>query len=141
MDTGIIPAAWSKIFLTMIYKKRGDISDPNNCRGISLVNNITKIFTQILASRLTDYLKLTGAIPESQSGFRPGRGCVDNLYTINALIQTYLSRKNGKVFIVFIDFVRAFDTVNHNSLWEIMAEKGISSRFIQFCQKFIKMQD
>lgn len=48
------PAAWSDVQLFMLYKK-GDKLDPANYRGITLVNCITKIFTQILCTRLTNW--------------------------------------------------------------------------------------
>lgn len=85
LDVGETPDCWSKVVLTMLHKK-GDASDPNNFRGIALVNCLTKVFTQLINQRLTTWATNNKLIPEEQAGFLKGRGCQDNVFILNAAL-------------------------------------------------------
>ena len=114
----------------MLFKKGNDM-DTDNYRPISLINTVTKLFTQILYQRLVKWSNNNNAIPEFQAGFRYERGCIDNIFSLNSIIQIKLQKNNGKLFAFFVDFKRAFPSINHNILWQKLATKGISSRFIE----------
>lgn len=75
----------------MLYKKE-DAGDPENYRLITLINSIAKIFTQIICSRLVEWAADLNLIPEAQVGFRKGRSCLHNLFTLHATIQLHLSK-------------------------------------------------
>lgn len=115
--------------MIMLHKK-GDRRDPSNYRGIALVNHTVKIFTQIMADRLYAWSVEHNILPEEQNGFRPGRGCLDNIFTLNTAIQLQLRLPRRKVYVLFIDFARAFDSVKHHLLWSKMHKFGISALFI-----------
>lgn len=85
LDREEVPNTWSNILAKMIYKK-GEKSDPANYRPIALVNYITKIFTQILATRLNKWIEDSNFLPEWQAGFRKNRSCIDNIFSLNAII-------------------------------------------------------
>ena len=128
MSYGIIPDDWANIITIMLHKK-GDPQNPDNYRPIALVNAVTKLFTQILYQRVLKWCNKNDAIPEFQSGFRAGRGCLDNIFTLNSIIQLQLQKK-GKLFAFFVDFKRAFPSINHALLWQKLARKGLSSKII-----------
>ncbi|XP_015121550.1 uncharacterized protein LOC107044261 [Diachasma alloeum] len=128
--TGEVPDAWTKIALCMIYKK-GDQRDPLNYRGIALINVITKHFTSILNERVYDWAEMKRVIPEEQAGFRQSRGAVDNLFSLQAIIQNRLRQTGGKVYSLFVDFRRAFDSVPQHQLWLELLGLGVSSRIIK----------
>lgn len=133
---GRVPDSWSSLVAVMIYKK-GEQLDPDNYRMISLVNAETKTFTQMLSTRLTKWSSLTATIPEFQAGFRAGRSCEDNIFVLNSLIQIHLRAPRGKVYALFVDFKRAFDSVNQGKLWQQMYTKlGISASFINILIDF-----
>ena len=98
-----LPSEWTKILLKMIYKM-GEKMDPNNYRPIALADTLLKVFTSILNKRLSIFSENNRIIPEFQSGFREGRSCTDNIYTLNSLIQLKLRKENGKLFALFVDF-------------------------------------
>lgn len=124
-----VPRKWSEIILTLIHKK-GDQNNPENYRGIALVNTLCKIFTQILLSRLNTLLDEIPVIPECQSGFRKSRGCIDNIFSLTALIHLNIMKKGKYLYAIFVDMKRAFDSVSHSHLWQKLYSVGISSKFI-----------
>lgn len=85
MSTESIPLDWACIITTMLYKK-GDPGLPENYRSIALVNSITKIFTQIICSRVNRWAEDSNLIPEEQAGFQPGKSCADNIFTLLSLL-------------------------------------------------------
>lgn len=129
-----VPTDWSNILLVMLHKK-GPVCDPNNYRGIALVNCTMKAFTQILLNRLTDWCSDGDVLPECQSGFRPSRGCADNVFVLMSIVHIHVRLRGRHVYAAFIDFKRAFDSVSHVRLWNKLHRVGVSSRIIRLCQQ------
>jgi len=129
LETEQTPVQWSEIEIVALYKK-GEKNDPSNYRGISLLNTSLKWFTQIMLTRLSKWTEDLGIIPESQAGFRKSRGCQDHIFSLSSIIHTHIQKPGGRVFAAFVDFERAFDSVNHNLLWETLHSLGVSSKFI-----------
>ena len=110
--------------INSIYKK-GNRSECNNYRGISITSSIGKLYERILTARIEEQ-----AIEmEEQSGFRPGRSCVDNIFTIKQLAEKMLAR-GMELHVGFIDLRKAFDSVPLQKLWVAMKEAGISNVYI-----------
>ena len=59
-------------------------------------------------------------LPDVQAGFKKGRGTRDQIANIRWIIK---NQKN--IYFCFIDYAKAFDCVDHNTLWEILKEMGI----------------
>lgn len=92
MDTipsGTIPDSWNNVILSMLHKK-GNINDPNNYRGIALVNCKIKVFTQIIHDRLMAWAVKNNKILKEQAGFLKSQGCQDNVFTLSAAIRIHL---------------------------------------------------
>lgn len=128
LDSGYPPESWSNVTMCLLHKK-GDPKNPGNYRGIALMNCLTKIFTQIINERIKKWAEDNGLIPEEQSGFRTGRGCEDNVFTLQALLQIQSRFKNSS-YVLFIDFKRAFDSIPHNKLWIKLEKLGLSRKII-----------
>lgn len=125
-----VPRAWGETALTMLYKK-GDRNDPANYRGIALVNNITKLFTTTLKNRIEKFAEDRKLLPESQLGFRKGKGCTECIFTLTSAIQLQLRLGEREVYVVFVDFKRAFDSIPHDKLWAKLYNLGISVKIIR----------
>ncbi len=125
----VTPASWSQVIFSMLLKS-GDPNVVENYRNIALVNSIAKVFTRILYNRLLSWCEGENILPECQSGFRPGRGCIDNVFVLSSAIQIQLRLKKRKVFCAFIDFMKAFDSIDHSRLWQKLWSQGISGQFI-----------
>ena len=78
---------------------------------------------KILQARLQQYLNRE--LPNVQAGFRKSRGTRDQIANICWIIEK--ARKLQKnIYFCFIDYAKAFDCVDHNKLWKILKEMGIS---------------
>lgn len=90
---------WRHAEIVLIPKK-GDLKLCDNWRGISLLDVVGKIMARIVQERLSAIAEQL--LPESQCGFRKGRGCTDMIFTARQLIEK--SREHaGKLFILFVD--------------------------------------
>ena len=111
--------------------KKGDLTQPENYRGISLLPIFSKIFTHILKDRLLKWCETENLICDEQAGFRKNYSTMDNVFVIDTLIRKYLRKKGGRFYCAFIDFSKAFDSVNHKALWQKLIDYNISSRMLK----------
>ena len=116
LKTGIVPQEWCIGLIIPIYKKKGSDADPNNYRGITLLSCLGKLFTCCVNTRLGCYLNDKGIIGEEQAGFREGYSTYDHIFVLNELINIYLQKKK-RLYCCFIDYQKAFDTINRTALW------------------------
>ena len=72
LDCGIILESWSSGIIKPVYKNKGNPSDPDNVRAITLISCVGKLFTSILNSRLNFFANDLNIISENQAGFRKG---------------------------------------------------------------------
>ena len=78
---------------------------------------------KILQVRLQQYMNQE--IPDVQAGFRKGRGTRDQIANICWIIEKPREFQKN-IYFCFIGYTKAFDCVNHNKLWKILKEMGIS---------------
>ena len=69
LDTGIVPDTWTIGLIVPIYKNKGDIHDPDNYCGITLLSCIGKLFKMVINHRLSIYLNENNLLGEEQAGF------------------------------------------------------------------------
>ena len=102
---GEYPENWSLSILCSMHKS-GSMSDPNNFRGVSLIDILNKILTGMMYDRIHKWAEDNSKLNESQSGFRKGYSTIDNLFTLMSLGQKYLSKEGGRLYCLFVDFLR-----------------------------------
>jgi hypothetical protein len=91
---------WTKAKVISLFKKENR-SKCNNYRGISLLNAGYKIYTKIINKGLTNISDVL--ISEKQNGFRTGRSCMDDIFTIKQVIEK--RREHSlETHVVFIDY-------------------------------------
>ena len=84
--------------------------------------HISKVMLKILQAKPQQYMN--HELPEVQAGFRKGRGTRDQTANIRWIIEK--AREFQKtIYFCFIDYAKAFDCGDHNTLWKIMREMGI----------------
>jgi hypothetical protein len=107
-----------------IYKK-GDKTDCNNYRGISLLSTSYNILPDILLSRLSPYIRVDEIIAHHQCRFRRKNSTTDQILCIRQLLQKEW-KLNTTVCKLFIDFKKAHDSVRRKSIEYILIELGYS---------------
>ena len=129
-EKGQYPEEWTKAIIVPIFKK-GNKTSPDNYRGISLSSLMSKCYTTILNRRLVKWIENNRKLTESQAGFRKGYSTFDHIFTLNAIVEKCFSKKGGKLYACFVDLRKAFDSVQHDSLFEIMLKIGIHGKFMK----------
>ena len=127
-----VPKDWTDAVLIPIPKK-GDLSNCDNWRGISLLDVVGKVVARILQDRLQQLAE--EELPESQCGFRKGRGCSDMIFAKRQLVEKSWEHQS-KTFFLFIDLRKAYDSVPCEALWQVLAKLGMPDSTIQLIKAF-----
>ena len=90
---------------------------------IALISHTSKVMLKILQARLQQYIKQE--LPDVQAGFRKGRRTNDQIASIHWIIEKAREFQKN-IHFCLIDYAKAFDCVDHNKLWKIVKEMGIS---------------
>lgn len=122
-----IPLAWKNSIAVLIYKK-GDRTELKNYRPISLLSCIYRVFSKIIANRLTKELDFQQ--PREQAGFRSKYSTIDHLQTLGEL-QERCGEYEKPMCLAFIDYEKAFDTVSTDAVIYALKEQGISDGYIR----------
>jgi hypothetical protein len=112
-----IPKEWVTGLVFSTYKK-GPKNKCDNYRGITLLSTASKLYANILRNKL-DSISET-FLGDEQCGFRKGRSMMDAIFTLQQIIEK--REFNLPTFILFIDYEKAYDNLNHEKLWQILKE-------------------
>ena len=121
-----VPKDWKKGVIIKLPKK-GDLSNCGNWRGITLLSVPGKVLCSVLLHRLRDCIDLK--LRNEQAGFRPGRSCSDRIFVLRSIIEQSIEFQKP-IFLNFIDFKKAFDSIHRETLWKILKSYGIPEVFI-----------
>ena len=127
-----VPEDWSDSLLLPVFKK-GDKKVCSNYRGISLIDVAAKIFAILLLKRFQPQRDLRTR--PNQCGFRPGRGCTDQIFTLRRVLEHRWSYQQPTV-ACFIDFRAAFDSVDRGTLWRIMQNDGVPPKLLRLIKAY-----
>ena len=131
-DKESVPDDWKKGIIVKLPKK-GDLTCAGNWRGITLLCVPAKIMGKIIIRRLRD--EVDAKLRKNQTGFRPGRGTREQTFTLRNIIEQSLEW-NSSLYLVFIDYMKAFDSIHQETLWKIMKLYGVPSKFIKLVRMF-----
>ena len=98
-NCGEFPLAWSCAIIVPLHKK-GDINNPTNYRGISLLDIFGKIYTSVINRRLSFFANVYDLIDESHAGFRSGYSTIDNAFVLQSIISKLLSKNAGNCMLL-----------------------------------------
>jgi len=113
---------WKRAVFIPIPKK-GNIKKRSNYHIIALISQASKVMFKILQARLQQYM--SHEVPDVQAGFRKGRGSRDQISNICQIIEKARELQKN-IYFCFIDYAKACDCVEHNKLWKIHKEMGIT---------------
>ena len=130
LKTKQIPDSWHEAKIAILFKK-GDPKDIKNYRPTSLLSHNYKIFTRLLQTRIERTLDENQ--PREQAGFRKGYSTTGHLQALNQIIEKS-NEHNLPLCIGFIDYEKAFDTVEHFTIFEALRKININETYINILQ-------
>ena len=116
------PQDWKRSVFTPVPKK-GNAKGCSNYFTIPLISHASKVMLKILQATLQQYVN--HELPDVQAGLRKGKGTRDQIANICWIIEKAREFQKN-IYFCFIDYAKAFDCVDHNTLWKILQEMGIS---------------
>ena len=120
------PPQWS--FMNIIpVPKSGDLSVTDNYRGISLTCIMAKMFNRLLLNRIREVLDLK--LRKNQNGFQTKRMTISQILAIRRIIEG-VKNHNQPAVITFIDFKKAFDSIQRGKMIKILHAYGIPEKLV-----------
>lgn len=127
LDEGSTPSQWSELNIIPVPKS-GPLTNCDNYRGISMCSVVTKVLNKMLLLRIRP--EMEKVLRFSQNGFRPGRGTTPHILALRRLLEG-VRAKNLQAVIIFVDFRKAFDSVDRTNMFTILKSYGIPDKIVQ----------
>ena len=131
---GFIPSSLKTAAITPVFKS-GTKTSPSNYRPISLTSTIIKVFERIIRKQVVAFMNRQGHLNNTQHGFRSGRSCLSALLDVFDDRMHMLS-SDTTVDMIYLDFSKAFDKVDHGVLLHKRRDLGITGKlgiYIYIC--------
>ncbi|CAD6185922.1 unnamed protein product [Caenorhabditis auriculariae] len=106
-----IPEQW-KTSKTILIPKKGDLTDLNNFRPISLLSVVYKLFTKVIA------------------GFRRNYSCLDHIHALTQVVERHREHQMP-LALAFVDYYKAFDSVEINAVLNALASAGVATKYVE----------
>ena len=129
-----IPAEWKTANVVPVYKK-GSKNSVQNYRPISLTSLVMKVYERVIASELLTHVN--GKVNPRQHGFLPLKSCESQLIPFTDTLARCLN-KGGRTDIIYFDFAKAFDSVNHDIILRKLKEQySIDGLLLKFFVEYL----
>jgi len=117
------PKSWENCLLKLLYKGKGDPTQPQVYRPINLTESLFRVTETLLWLRLKP--DVDGALGDWQSGFRSQRGTTEELFILRTLLDL-AEQADFPIWIAVTDIQKAFDSADHKGIIYKLAQKGAS---------------
>ena len=121
-----VPVQWKEGIVIKLPKK-GDLTDCNNYWGIMLLSVPGKVLNRILLERMKE--AVDPKLWDEQAGFRRNRSCADQITSLQIIVEQSLEW-NFPFYINFIDYEKAFYSVDRETLWKLLRHYGVPEKII-----------
>ena len=111
--------------------KKGDLSLMTNYRGISLISIAAKVYNRILLDRIRPHVD--PMLRNNQAGFRPGRSCAQQIHILRRIMEGF-KEYQLPLIVTFVDFKKAFDSINRLMMFSILRHYGIPKTLVDAIQ-------
>ena len=132
---GIVPDVLKVSKVTPV-DKGGEVTDPSNFRPISTLSALTQIFEKLVYKQLINYIEKHDILFQFQFGFRKGHSTAQAVSEIADNLREAIDN-NLYTCGVFIDFSKAFDTVNHEILLKKLESYGIRGMSLKWFTSYL----
>ena len=135
IDKNCFPFKFKRAKVIPVHKS-GDSSSPSNYRPISILSVLSKPIEKHIQKSLYSYFNDNGLINESQSGFRKNYSCHTALIQLTDNILHSIN-ENKFIGLLFVDFEKAFDVINHSLLLRKLQLYKLSPELIHLILSFL----
>ena len=136
LQNGMFPAIWGISKVTPIPKTKANSTKPGDWRPISQICIAGKLLEKIIHAQLYNYLEENNLLSKNQFGFR--KNLSTGLAIFDVLKQLYANwNERNYTGCVFVDFSRAFDTIDHNILSEKLKMYGLDDMSQKFMLEYM----
>lgn len=135
LNQGKVPHDWKKAHIMPLFKK-GERTNAENYRPVSLTSIASKLLEHIIHSNIMDHLDRFDVLKDSQHGFRQKRSCESQLITTINDFSECLNSK-GQIDAVLLDFSKAFDKVDHEGLIFKLENLGVRHSLLFWIKSFL----
>ncbi|KAL3687808.1 hypothetical protein R1sor_014117 [Riccia sorocarpa] len=118
-----LPREWTFRKVVSLYKT-GPRTEPSSYRTIMIGNVFSKIFGRILETRLNSWCEENAVRTPAQAGFRKSFSTLDHVLTLRVLMEN-AQRNHEPLYLLFVDFSKAFVTVSRSRLGDRLSELGV----------------
>ena len=124
---GYLPDSLMFVVLVPIIKdKSGKINSKDNYRPIAIASIMSKLLEKLLLERLSNFLVTSS----HQFGFKPKHSTDACIYILKESIDRYVEQQSS-VYLCFLDASKAFDRVNHFSLFNKLIKRGVPGYLVR----------
>ncbi len=135
IEQGCIPKSLKSSIIVPVFKG-GDRSHASSYRPISLTPIVMKIFERVVRKQMINFMSDNSVFNPSQHGFREGRSCLSALLTVYDNVVSMLSSAES-IDMIYLDFAKAFDKVDHNILMHKVKKLGITGKLGLWLHNFL----
>ena len=121
--TDHMPPSWKGGLIRYLYKK-GDAADMGSYRPVCLQDSVYKVLSAVLTDRLYRIVERYGLLADSQEGFRRMRSTTRQAQSLQWAFEDAARHKN-KLYVAYLDFENAFNSTDHEPLWQWLEHIGI----------------
>merc|ERR1711911_567486 len=100
---------------------------------ISLLSIPGKVYGRVLIERVRGMTE--EMIGEEQCGFRVGRGCVDQVFSLKQLSEKCVA-KGKSLYVAYMDLEKAYDRVDRNAMWRVLSMYGVIGKLLDGIKSF-----
>ena len=129
------PDEFKSAIVLPLFKRKGQVYEMNNYRSISILPAVCKVFEKILAEQLRLYFIVNKLFDANQHGFRSKHSCETALHEIISTCLSNLDKKHINL-LLFIDFQKAFDSVDPELLLVKLLNYGLSNNAIALLRNY-----
>nr|KAG5685972.1 hypothetical protein BaRGS_017411 [Batillaria attramentaria] len=125
-----VPAQWKEGIVIKLPKK-GTSGTAATTEGVMLLSVPGKVLNRILLERMRE--AVDPMLRDQQAGFRRNRSCADQIASLRIIVEQSLEW-NSPLYINFIDYEKAFDSVDREALWKLLRHYGVPGKIISLIQ-------
>ena len=136
IETGELPKSYKEAIITPLHKG-GPKCQAKNYRPVALTSHLAKCVEKIVKKQIMTYLEKNNILNKNQHGFRGNRSTLSQLLSHMNKIYELLEDGSDFVDVIYLDYAKAFDKVDHGVLLHKLREAGIGGNLGKWLHSFL----